>query len=134
MEPHSNDLQALLTRARELPVDGLPRLLGDLREVEAIAMARLLTATAPVAAPQADQLLDAAEAGRRLGAGVDYLYHNHGRYPFTRRVGRRLLFSAEGIASYIRGTTIPPSRRRRISPVRNPATRRNGQHEQTQSQ
>jgi excisionase family DNA binding protein len=94
------ELQTVLIAARELPVDDLPRLLGDLEEVRCTAMARL-AAPAP-AAPQSDELLDADEAARRLGISKDYLYRHHARLPFTRRMGRGLRFSALGIQTYIR--------------------------------
>jgi excisionase family DNA binding protein len=95
-----DEFQNVLRAARELPVDALPRLLGDLEEIRATAMARL---TAPVpAASQLDELLDVDEAARRLGTSKDYLYRNHARLPFTRRIGRSLRFSALGIEKYIR--------------------------------
>lgn len=58
----------------------LPRLLGDLEEVKAIALARLITAPA---AQISDRLLDVAEAAERLCMSKDYLYRNKGRLPFT---------------------------------------------------
>jgi predicted DNA-binding transcriptional regulator AlpA len=95
-----NELQTVLMAARELAAGELPRLLGELEEIRCTAMARL-TAPAPVQ-PQTDELLSAPEAARRLGISQDYLYRHHGDFPFTRRVGRRLLFSALGIDKYIR--------------------------------
>jgi excisionase family DNA binding protein len=95
-----DEFQKVLKAARELPVNALPRLLGDLEEIRATAMARL-TAPAP-AAPQLDELLDVDEAARRLGTSKDYLYRHHARLPFTRRIGRNLRFSALGIERYIR--------------------------------
>lgn len=95
-----NELQNVLMAARELPVDDLPRLIGDLEEVRCTAMARL---SAPTAfAPQSDELLDVDEAARRLCTSKDYLYRNHPRLPFTRRMGRNLRFSSLGIEKYIR--------------------------------
>jgi predicted DNA-binding transcriptional regulator AlpA len=91
------ELQTVLSRVKELPVEDLPRLLGDLEEIRCTAMARLTTP----AQSQADELLSAPEAARRLGISQDYLYRHHRDFPFTRRVGRRLLFSALGIEKYI---------------------------------
>jgi predicted DNA-binding transcriptional regulator AlpA len=51
---------------------------------------------------QSDELLDVAEVSRRLGLSRDYLYRHHSDFPFTRRVGRKLLFSALGIERYIK--------------------------------
>jgi len=93
-------LQTVLRAAQELPVTELPRLLGELEECRCTAMARL-TMPAPVQA-QSDELLDVAEAAHRLGLSKDYLYRHHSDFPFTRRVGRKLLFSALGIERYIR--------------------------------
>ncbi len=94
------ELQHVLTAAKELPAEDLPRLLGELEEIRCTAIARL---TAPAStAPQSDELLDVDEAARRLGTSKDYLYRHHARLPFTRRMGRSLRFSALGIEKYIR--------------------------------
>jgi len=97
----TRELEPALDAARRLPPNELPRLLGDLEEVRATALARL-TAPAPQQQAQPDELLDVAEAARRLGVSTQYLYRHHPRLPFTRRVGRKLLFSALGIAQYLR--------------------------------
>jgi hypothetical protein len=97
-----NELQNVLLAARELPAGDLPRLIGELEEIRCTAMARL-SAPAPTQS-QADELLNAAEAARRLGVSQDYLYRHHRTFAFARRVGRRLLFSASGIEKYIRNS------------------------------
>jgi hypothetical protein len=94
------ELQNVLKAVTELPPEELPRLLGELEEVRCTAMARL-TMPAPVQG-QSDELLDVAEVSRRLGLSRDYLYRHHSDFPFTRRVGRKLLFSALGIERYIK--------------------------------
>jgi len=94
-----SELETALVAARTLPSEELPRLLGDLEEIRATALARL---AAPVAPHAPDELLDAREAAHRLGVSPDYLYHNHRRFPFTRHMGRKLLFSANGIQDHIR--------------------------------
>ena len=102
LQPHTmrTELQRALNAAREVPVEELPRLLGDLEEIRCTALARL---TAPiVAASQKDELLGVAEAADRLGMSKDYLYRHHCRFPFTRRMGRGLRFSALGIEKYIK--------------------------------
>jgi predicted DNA-binding transcriptional regulator AlpA len=98
MSGNCPQLDALLALARTAPAEELPRLLGQLREVEATAMARL---TAPVPPPQPDELLDVRAAAARLGLSEDYLYRHHRTLPFARRVGRRVLFSSSGIAEFI---------------------------------
>jgi len=55
------------------------------------------------AAPvQADELLDVDEAAERLAMSKEYLYRHHGKLPFARRMGRKLLFSSLGITEYIK--------------------------------
>lgn len=98
-------LEELLQAARTAPSDELPRLLGDLEEIRCTAMARLASPSPPQ--PQADVLLDAAEAARRLGMSQDWLYRHAEHLPFTRRIGRRLLFSAQGIEQFIRAKKKP---------------------------
>jgi len=91
----------LLRAARELPAEDLPGLIGQLEETKAVAWARL---TAPVAHQEHDELLDVGTAAERLGVSRDYLYRHAQEYPFTRRQGRKLLFSARGIDKHIRDT------------------------------
>src|SRR5262249_41361552 len=85
--------------ARELPASELPRFMGDLEEIRFTAMARL---SAPISAPTPDVLLNVGEAAPRLGVSKSFLYRNHSDYSFTRRMGRSLLFSTQGIEEYIR--------------------------------
>jgi excisionase family DNA binding protein len=66
------------------------------------ALARL---TVPAAQPEHDELLAVAEAARRLGISPDYLYRHASEYPFTRRQGRKPLFSAQGIDKHIKQGT-----------------------------
>ncbi len=91
--------QQLLETARTLPSEQLPRFLGELEEIRATALARLTTPPAP---QSRDELLDVDAAAERLGMSPDYLYRNHSKLPFTRRMGRSLLFSSLGIDEYIR--------------------------------
>jgi hypothetical protein len=102
-----DELQNALRAARDLPVEALPRLLGELEEIRATAMARL-AAPAPVA--QQDQLLDVEHAAARLGLSADYLYRHSRDFPFTRRIGKRLLFSIVGIERYLAHQTVLTSR------------------------
>jgi excisionase family DNA binding protein len=95
-----NTLQLVLNSVRDLPAEELPGLIGELEAVKATAWERL-TAPTPTH-PERDELLSVAEAARRLGVSEDYLYRHSGEYAFTRRQGRKLLFSALGIDKYIR--------------------------------
>jgi hypothetical protein len=91
-------LDDVLQAAQELPVEELPCLIGQLEAAKATAWARLTT---PNATHPHDQLLDIETAALRLGVSQDYLYRHHSQYPFTRRQGRKLLFSALGIEQHI---------------------------------
>ena len=106
-----HELQVVLMAARQLPAGELPHLLGELEEIRATAMARL-TSAAPVQPQQHDELLNAGEASQRLGISKDFLYRNHRDFPFTRRVGRRLLFSSLGIEKYIRQQNVLTAKQR----------------------
>lgn len=91
----------LLRIALEIPEEALPRLLGDIEEIRATAAARLFAPASLQPASQ-DQLLKVSAASERLGISRDYLYRNSKEFPFTRKIGRNLLFSSHGIDQYIR--------------------------------
>lgn len=95
-----DELKFALKCAQEAPREQLPRFLGELEEVRCIAFGRLFVAQ-PVTETGPDRLLAIDEASRRLGVSKDYLYRNNKDLPFTRRIGRKLLFSSQGIESYV---------------------------------
>jgi excisionase family DNA binding protein len=95
-----DEIQVALKLAQELPPEQLPRLLGELEEVRCTAKARL-SAPRQVRRVEPDSLLAVGEASRRLGVSRDYLYRHSKDLPFTRRMGRRLLFSSQGIGKHI---------------------------------
>jgi hypothetical protein len=98
--PQGDSLDRLRTVARELPAAELPAFIGALESIKATAWARL---SAPAQNPaEHDELLSVEVAADRLGVSRDYLYRHHSQYPFTRRQGRKLLFSALGIEKHIR--------------------------------
>ena len=97
----SDGLQHALDAARNLSQEEIPFFLGRLEVVRAVAWARLTSPVIPEHVP--DELLDVEEAARRLHSSPAFLYRHHDRFPFTRRVGRNLRFSARGIERYIRG-------------------------------
>jgi predicted DNA-binding transcriptional regulator AlpA len=106
------ELQAALNIAQNLKPDELPQLLGELETVRAVAWSRL-TLPAPALNQQSrSELLDVDEAAARLGMSASYLYRNHRRFSFARKVGSSLRFSAEGIDSYIRDSGVLTLRRR----------------------
>lgn len=94
------ELEIVLTRARALAADDLPNFLGDLETIRAVAWSRL-TAAATTTQQMSDELIRVEQAAGRLGLSPSYLYRNHQQFPFTRRVGRSLRFSSQGLQSYI---------------------------------
>jgi excisionase family DNA binding protein len=93
------ELQSLLDAVQKLSAEQMPELLGELEVVRTTALLKL---SAPINAPvQHDELLSVDDAAARLHVSRDYLYRNSSRYPFTRREGRKLLFSSNGIDKYL---------------------------------
>ena len=93
------ELQSVLLAIRQTTPEELPEFIGELESLKAAAWARL---TSPVpTAQQHDSLLSVEEAAERLGMSTDYLYRNSKKLPFTRRMGRKVLFSSAGIDQYI---------------------------------
>lgn len=99
--PQGDLLERLRMVAGELPPGELPDFIGELESVKATAWARL-SAPASSSPAEHDELLSVEVAAERLGVSRDYLYRHHAQYSFTRRQGRKLLFSAAGIGKYIR--------------------------------
>ena|SRR5579862_6705752 len=94
------ELEPILAAARSLSPEELPRFIGELEEVRTTALVRL---TAPVVHSQPNSLLDVDHAAERLGMSHSYLYRNAGKFAFTRREGRALRFSSQGIEEYLNG-------------------------------
>lgn len=92
-------LQAVLVAAQTLPIQELPRLIGQLAECQATAQARLST---PPPTQTPDELLTVDAAAVRLGMSKEYLYRHAKQFPFTRQIGRSVRFSALGIEAHIR--------------------------------
>jgi hypothetical protein len=84
-------LEPVLQSARTLPPAELPRLLGELEEVKATALARLI---APAPVQQTDEFLTVKAAAQRLGCSADYLYKNSASLPFTRHLWAKSFCSA----------------------------------------
>jgi excisionase family DNA binding protein len=103
------DLEVALLAATTLPPGELPRFLGELEEIRCTALSRLAV---PAAIERPDELLTVKQAAKRLELSEGFLYRNHARLPFTRRMGRSLRFSSLGIDEYIRRTgALTPKRR-----------------------
>jgi hypothetical protein len=93
------ELEPVLQLASSLLPDELPQLLGDLELIRVTAFARLAN---PRVEQKMDELLSVEQAAARLHVSLNYLYRNHGKFSFTRREGRKLLFSSVGLDSYLR--------------------------------
>ena len=92
-------LETVLHQAQSVPVETIPAFIGKLEFIKITALARL-HAPASSVRPE-DQLIDVDAAAARLSVSPGYLYRHHEQFQFTRRIGKRLLFSASGIESYI---------------------------------
>jgi len=99
MESVRLELKPALDLARTLAPAELPGLLGDLEEIRVTALARI---TAPAGEARPDELLDVEQVAKRLHVSRHYLYRHHRKFPFARRVGRKLLFSAAGLDLYLK--------------------------------
>ncbi len=93
-----SELQLLLEQANKLPAEQLATFLGELEIVRVTALRRITT---PAVEAKQDVLLDVRKTAKRLHCSQDYLYRNSHRMPFARRVGRKLLFSSNGLDSYL---------------------------------
>lgn len=97
-EPHALLFDRLDTLIASLPPERLPAVMAALSARLGLAAARVLAeAGSEDSAQSLDENLSVGEAARRLGVSEDYLYRHARRLPFTRRIGRRLLFSAKGL-------------------------------------
>ena len=95
------ELQFALRAARDLPPEELPRLLGEIEEVRCTAMARL-AAPVPVQSLGADELLSVRKRAVVSGSAKTTFTGMERHFQFTRRMGRKLLFSGLGIEKYIK--------------------------------
>lgn len=93
-----NELQTVLASLGRMAPSEMPALLGELEVIRATALLKMTTSGPP---EQHDELLSVGEAAARLKVGVDYLYRHTASLPFTRRLGRKLLFSSRGIDAYL---------------------------------
>jgi len=83
-----------------MPVAALPAALARTAALQARIASRLASA-APAPAPIDDRLLRIDEAAAALQKSTTWLYHHAKELPFTKRVGRSLRFSSQGIRKYL---------------------------------
>lgn len=83
----------------------IPALLVQLAAAQAVLSARLVVSSnsrgASAPEPAGPVNLGIKDAARRLGVSASYLYRHAKEYPFTVRIGRRLLFREAGIARWL---------------------------------
>ena len=110
------ELQVVLRAVREVSPEDLPALLGELEQIRYTAIARLGEPTLP-ALREPGRLLPVEEAAHRLSISTDYLYRHADDYPFTRRIGGRLLFSSIGLDQFIASDSRAESHRKQARPL-----------------
>jgi len=93
------ELKRGLELAKTLDAAELPALIGQLAEINAVALARIAT---PAVQARPDESLSVGETAKRMGVSESYLYHHHKKFKFARREGGRLLFSSAGLDAYLR--------------------------------
>ena len=111
------DIQQLADALASMPMNELPRALGQLRELEATALARLYAAPpASEIVGQPEQLLDVENAAKRLNVSEDYLYRHWKKLPFAHKYDWGVRFSARGIEEYIQhgGISVYTPRNKRL--------------------
>ena len=94
------ELIRVLDLAQTLAPDELAVLLGELETIRIIAHGRL---NAPAVETRPDESLTVKQAAKRLGVSSDFVYRNQKRFAkFSRREGRKLLFSSSGLDAYLK--------------------------------
>jgi helix-turn-helix protein len=102
------DVRQLTAVLPSIPMNELPRLLGQLRELEATVLARMYAAPRSAETTRGpDQLLDVEDAAKRLNVSEDYLYRHWKKLPFAQKYDWGLRFSTRGIDEYIQRGEFP---------------------------
>ncbi len=100
-EPGRMNLEQALAAAATIPLPELPSFLGQLREIEATALARLHAIQDSRASVEPEQLIDVTEAAKRLSVSKDYLYRNWKKLPFAQKYEWGVRFRAKGVDQFI---------------------------------
>lgn len=96
-------LFALDRAASAVDLQDLPELIGRLVSVEERARLRLREgASFKGSTRPGDENISAATAAQRLGVSKYWLYRNARRLPFAHRIGRRVVFSTQGLERWNR--------------------------------
>jgi predicted DNA-binding transcriptional regulator AlpA len=86
-----------------IDVANIPDALAELERVRAALWARLAmptTAAAPTTS-EPDRLLTAENVHAQTQLSIRWLYRHADALPFTRRIGRKVLFSSVGLAKWL---------------------------------
>ena len=107
MNPDAQEVLASLDELlAQTPVERLPALLAALHARHGAALTRLEATTwatpDPTRKPVDDENLSAKATAQRLGVSESWVYRNARNLPFTRRIGRRVLFSSRGLEKWNR--------------------------------
>ncbi|HYV18622.1 MAG TPA: helix-turn-helix domain-containing protein [Verrucomicrobiae bacterium] len=96
-------------RAADVPAAALPVVLGQLAELQAVFLARLVSngnghaaPPTPSAPPETERLLTAEQAAELLGVAPRWLYRHADQIPGARRLSRKCLrFTEAGLRRYL---------------------------------
>ena len=91
-------LQMVLDSIAQMPTAELPAFLGELETIRMTAIARMSTPAPEKTNGRApEQLLDVAEAAKRLTTSEDFLYRHWRTLPFAHKYPSGLRFTSSGI-------------------------------------
>ena len=96
-------LAALKTAVHAVPLEGLPRLIGDLHCLVAIADLRLRTGTQPQPTAQTvgeTRYLTVLEVVERFHVPRKWLYANKGKMPHSQPSRKRLIFPEQAVTKW----------------------------------
>lgn len=80
----------------------IPKLRAELARLDSMLLMRLFGNNRNGTSERAERLLSVEQAASKLSTSRDWLYRHAEKLPFTVRLGKRLLFSEQGIDGYIR--------------------------------
>jgi excisionase family DNA binding protein len=104
MASWEDSLHDLKRFADEARLRDLPLILREVHSVTESIISRLADSSErnPEPGMLPDQNLSVKEAARSLGVSPSYLYKRRSRLPFSRQVGRRVLFSRRGLEAWMK--------------------------------
>ena len=94
------DLAAAIADPASVPLEQIPAAIGELEKAKAILWARLAVSGGNGTGP-GDHMLDIDEAAARTGMSKAWLYRHHGTLPFAKKIGRKVVFSEQGLGRWL---------------------------------